>query len=659
MKKTKEIFETVSPKPGITTLSYMKSVGTLLNKLNFKLRKELAKLDNSILSKFKEDINLFQVNENGLQILNKEKAKLISSSLILNWFCLKILKQISKNDGILKAEMKFHNRKKEFCLTNQINLDEINQLLKSITDSNVSMSLNTLPYICEVFETESEVMTEQGAKRKKKKKNGIYYTPTDLVDFIIEKTIANSDYDSKQLVNATWLDPAIGTGLFPLRIVHKLKGKLDLLKITGFDVSPFALLASNYILCTSKILYSNKGTNNLKKLVNAYSANLFLCDATKIKDKKALNKIFPDINDGVDFIISNPPYSKTTNSQLSFFESAISNNKKTSSSIFIDFIHQIHLLSKSIKGSGGSMVIPLSLTYNSQKRFKALRQFLIQSNLNMNFYNFDRTPDSLFGDDVKTRNTIICLDRSDTKLNEIHTTYLARWSSRNRNELFNKINTLKIPEKLVTKHLIPKIGSQNSLNIYTKLKSGKDFFGDLAASSTTLKDVSYKSTAYNWIPSMLNTKENITSGTKFIRSLDSTKLPNACIYGLLSSRLTFWLWRIEGDGFHVTNNFIYSLPYGKEFLKKINVRELDRLSNLLWTDVQSHLIITNNANVDSVSFCPYKSESILSKIDLLIMNGLSLPKYSRRHIKTFTDDLMVAGRENELDITNKLKYLKN
>ena len=35
------------------------------------------------------------------------------------------------------------------------------------------------------------------------------------------------------------------------------------------------------------------------------------------------------------------------------------------------------------------------------------------------------------------------------------------------------------------------------------------------------------------------------------------------VFAILSSRLTYWLWHVEGDGFHVGAWFVKQLPFGR------------------------------------------------------------------------------------------------
>src|SRR5690606_34342427 len=92
---------------------------------------------------------------------------------------------------------------------------EITDTLSSVLSK---VSLEVLPYLFEVFETGQETTREIGASRVKKKSNGIYYTPTDVIEFIVETIVQKK---SKEVKDLTWFDPAVGTGAFLIVVLNK------------------------------------------------------------------------------------------------------------------------------------------------------------------------------------------------------------------------------------------------------------------------------------------------------------------------------------------------------------------------------------------------------------------------------------------------------
>src|SRR5690606_24995846 len=152
---------------------------------------------------------------------------------------------------------------------------------------------------------------------------------------------------------------------------------------------------------------------------------------------------------------------------------------------------------------GGSMVVPLSLTSNSELLYNHIRNKIQNTNGLFEFWNFDRTPDSLFGDDVKTRNTILVHTKNTSTENDsvIFSTYLHRWSSRNRCSLFNSMLKTKIDSKTDISIGIPKVGDTIGANILVQLnEKNSGVLKELICRGKHKDELITKTTAYNWIP---------------------------------------------------------------------------------------------------------------------------------------------------------------
>ena len=110
--------------------------------------------------------------------------------------------------------------------------------------------------------------------------------------------------------------------------------------------------------------------------------------------------------------------------------------------VFLSFIKMIVDLTDNNHGSGG-MVIPLSFSYNRHNEFKKVRKLLWNRLGDWDVAHFDRTPDSLFGDDVKTRNNIVFHYKGNSNRKVVKTTDFIRWNSRKRKYLRRKFKLLK------------------------------------------------------------------------------------------------------------------------------------------------------------------------------------------------------------------------
>ena len=122
-----------------------------------------------------------------------------------------------------------------------------------------------------------------------------------------------------------------------------------------------------------------------------------------------------------------------------------------------------------LKKSASGIIVPLSIAYHSGKPYKNLRNKIQSINGEWTFQFFDRTPDSIFGDDIKTRNSIIFFKRNNSSENSITSSTFKRWNSRNRVALFNNLKSIKL-KSIKIKNLIPKIGTSIEFDVYKNLQ---------------------------------------------------------------------------------------------------------------------------------------------------------------------------------------------
>ena len=134
-----------------------------------------------------------------------------------------------------------------------------------------------------------------------RKKFGEHYTPREIVDFIINKTINKS-------TNST-LDPAVGSGAFLVGwLKYQLKVKQESRVIfTGYDINPTSLAISELNL--DKFLSLNKSLE--KNIV----VRLEIKDSLKEYIEKSTRCLFNQEAEIFDAVIGNPPYVRVQNIQ--------------------------------------------------------------------------------------------------------------------------------------------------------------------------------------------------------------------------------------------------------------------------------------------------------------------------------------------------------
>ena len=178
------------------------------------------------------------------------------------------------------------------------------------------------------------------------KKDGAYYTPTFLVDYILKYTVDDYFKNNPKEYNCKVLDPACGSGIFLVETFRKLVYRYE--KVMGKTINPAqiiqlvkdnifaidkneeALSISVFSLYLAMLDYQNPkdiekfkfpyllDSDKNKDIPNFFNDDFFDTDASynKILEKKK-----------VDFIIGNPPYGKGSIKKDSFADKYIKSNQ--------------------------------------------------------------------------------------------------------------------------------------------------------------------------------------------------------------------------------------------------------------------------------------------------------------------------------------------
>lgn len=192
----------------------------------------------------------------------------------------------------------------------------------------------------------------------KRKEQGIYYTPDIIVDFIVRNTLKpflDKCVSIADIQKIKILDPACGSGSFPLKALSVIKEKYKELGYTnefisltilteniyGVDLDPQAVeiarlnLLINSLETRMKLPMLTKNIKNGNSLISGDEKQLKKYFGNQNRDKKPFNweDEYPEVikNGGFDVIIGNPPY-------VSYYSKQSQANSDTSSELayFID-----------------------------------------------------------------------------------------------------------------------------------------------------------------------------------------------------------------------------------------------------------------------------------------------------------------------------------
>lgn len=539
------------------------------------------------------------------------------------------------------------------------------------TDGAVAM----LPYALDPnpHEYRRDVVNKgsDGRNRSTRKASGSFFTPADVVDHIVNLALSAADVRRGPV---RVLDPAAGTGVFLRSAFAALMGEgLDadeaLAALFGIDIDERCVDMAAFVLLVDYSRAGGQVSSPADSTWWSIRSALLAADAlTTLSGKPVETTLFHELEHDIewlrasfDAIVGNPPYARVgRRPDLADLRSRYRTleNASDSADIYPAFVELLCGM-LSTKGAG-AMVVPMSVGYSTTQQLRELRVALQEAGGALSFEFFDRTPDALFGDDVKQRTAIVSRRAGDSY--SVVTGPVVRWTSRNRWRLFDQIPNVPVGPVDIASG-VPKLGSAVQAEAYIKLRSnGTALEWGLVRTARVAPPIESASgatvyvagTAYNWL-NVYRTAESITRGVDRPTASPLTALEAAsdvdaaAIFALLSSRVAYWLWRVETDVFHVPAGWLRGVPLSPTRFDEGAKHALAQLGTALWTAVEEHPVRSLNGGTTTVSYCPHAAPAVLDEIDGLIVTQLGLPEAIKAELVTFVRDLATAGRDNDTE----------
>lgn len=542
-----------------------------------------------------------------------------------------------------------------------------------------------LPYVLDALRpgTRREVLRDAGAApdRRARKQRGAFYTPADVAERMLSVVSLGSD--------DTCFDPTCGTGVFLRHAVMSGAASAD---VFGCDIDASVADAAAFVVLAAALrrgeewpspwagwqaVRSNIATLDALQLRASQhgSAAIRAADLERVRAELAdgsvpaavvdsgastrLSDVFPQLSTGADILLSNPPYAPIGAAGAaalagSDFESLADGVPSSTTRAEVLLVENLWRLTKAETGRG-SLVLPLSVATSSKREFASLRRAMQMQAGGWTLSFFDRAPDALFGDDVKTRNLIATYDAAADR--GMATTRLLRWTSRTRSQFLQTLTPTPVVCD-ISEH-VPKIGGGEEARLYEAVRRLDGRFGDdvlrirqaVPHSVTGSPTCVYVApTAYNWI-GVVRDVAALTSGGHTSENalleltLADEELADAA-YALLSSRYVFWLWRVESDGFHVTRRLLEQLPFCLGRVPEA-VPELAVRGRLLWTAALGGAIRSVNKGRTTVSF-PTLAAAVLDDLDSVVVDAFGLAEAAAGcDVRRWHDNLVVVDFSDE------------
>ncbi len=337
-----------------------------------------------------------------------------------------------------------------------------------------------------------------------RKEQGIYYTPTYVVDYIVKNTVGELAKDKKfDLKNIKILDPACGSGSFLMKafdylvtLDKKKNGEVDQTKldltgasatygrkveilkdnIFGVDLDPKAVEIAQLNL----LLKAAEKKHRLPTLQENIKVGNSLIDDSSIAGERALKweEQFKGIiaNGGFDVVIGNPPYIFARSQKFSDAEKKYyyQNYKlqKYQLNTYGLFVEKSYYLLK--QGGFFGFIIPNN--WLTIETFSSFRDFILKNTSNIQIINFF---DKVF--EEANVDTCIVLFRKN-KPNKIHLAEMYEKKLENVGEF--KWNEFEKNKNIIN---IPLLKNRSGMNIITKIESSSIPLKNVADVSTGLK----------------------------------------------------------------------------------------------------------------------------------------------------------------------------
>lgn len=653
------------------------------------IRDAIAALTSGMLPEILEQLVLetFPADSGGIQDKDSQPLR-VAWNLVSMCLTARISGNCSPKCSIHEAEKWFRGNIKTpwGLLSEQVkseNLWMADQLINTVELDREFRAL--LPYILEEHGPGSRASVKKNPKtaasRAAKREGGVFYTPADVAEYMVEHV--RSLYCG-EFFKAKCLDPACGTGVFFLAMLraaarqhhdHGNFSRLDYITecLHGFDVSGQALDAAAFVLLQECVC--ELGARNISPLMawKLIRRNLVETDALQVESKRTLahffeeplphlTKLFPNVANGFNILIGNPPYAaigarkdfETLKSRFASLNGGKATQRSNMYPLFVEMMWRF-----TTPGCNASaLVTPLSLSFHSGANYESCRQAMSWNGGQWQFAFFDREPHALFGEEVKTRNSILFrFENGETprrgKTAIIETGPLRKWTSRMRKNLFQNIEFTSLDSFDITVG-IPKVSGASQAEAFVVLKNKVDRLPSLAKRIGTCEiaealsceqspKVFIGSTAYNFLNvyrpvSLIQEEHCLPLSESRIHILEFKTEAEACVaFAILSSRLTFWLWHVLGDGFHVAGWLCKSVPFGRNSFSSDDFASLSRLGDLLWQKLQGHRFTSVNGGKRTVGFRPLSFNEERDAIDVILVKAAGVKDKFVTELRTFVE----------------------
>lgn len=397
-----------------------------------------------------------------------------------------------------------------------------------------------------------EALSKINEKQSIRKSKGVYYTPNDVVRFILTNsikasfgklTVSNiSDMSLDNIpyrsfcCNKTVFDPTCGAGEYLLTAlemkINLLKNKTNITKnlvrkavstIYGNDVNVESIIITELrllllIIETCGVAYCTGLGNIMNRRFTSFD---FIADEAAFEDKYHI-------------VVGNPPYVEDFKSGLELSDRY--------GNIYANIL--LNAAKKLEKNGAIGFIIPLS--YVSTPRMKRLRDELGLLVSEQYILSFADRPDCLFGSVHQKLCILIGKDKKSEKT--VYTGNYQYWYKQERATLFTDIQMVKNKHK--NADFIPKLGTEQDIVIYKKITDTRKMQSVYDISRNGTESVYLNRREAFWMKAY---REQVDDPEYKVFSFKSPIEADYC-YCLINSSLFWWYWISVSDCWHVSKD---------------------------------------------------------------------------------------------------------